>query len=398
MAKDLFDEWSAGIQLANPSSSADFFEKIPTELENPERFTVTPEQIPANPVAPQTENAVAPVPSPETQAPSPEPTNVGPETRSAKQGGKITLEKTSRGWHVNIDPEISNLNPENFYAPNKDELIFSICEAKMVGNKTIHKLKKEKLLGGDEPVVTPPAPVTRNTPKVLSLSADDVYEIKNKFDENPGDAFDTWIKKRFGLDPEEFAEALKSAPEAKKIAEAQKVKADIDEVNAEFIGNNPDYAEHYSTEENARTLVVRMAKVYLGRKIVKNTPQSVVDDSIFEMYQKGVWTPENLETAKDELIESGLFHRSTPVRRVSEPTPSQPAAPATAVSPSEPEASRIAAKTGRPVGLGIPARASNSAASPEEKPLADVDLQTMPLDKLRALAALQVQMLKQSRQ
>ena len=397
MANDLFDEWSSGIKLANPSTN-DFFEEIPTELGNPQNFTVTPDQIPANPVAPQTADSVAPVPSQEAQTPPQEPANVGPDIRSAKRGGKMTLEKTSRGWHVNLDPEISNLVSENFYAPNKDELIFAICEAKLEGNKTIHKLKKEKLLGGDEPAAQPTVPVSRNIPKVLNLSADDVYEIKNKFDQNPGDAFDTWIKKRFGLDPDEFADALKSAPEAKKIAEAQRVKADIDEINSEFIGNNPDYAENYLTDENARTLVVRMAKAYLGRKITKNTSQSAVDDAIFDLFNAGYWTADNLETAKDELIESGLLHRSTSVRRVSEPTLPQPAVPAPAVNPSEPETPRIAAKTGQPVGLGISAKTSSPSVVPEEKPLADVDLQTMPLDKLKALAALQVQMLKQGRQ
>ena len=387
--KDLFDEWSAGVQLAN--SSNDFFEEIPTELANPQNFEVKPEDLPVNP----TETPVAPVPVQEAAPVEPEP-GVGPEVRQGKRGGTVTLEKTSRGWRATIDPQISNLAPENFYAPNKDELVFSICEAKMDSNKAIHKLKKEKLLGGEDSSPAPVLPV-KNVAKISTLSADDAWEIKNKLNsENPAEGFDAWVKKRFGLDPEEFAEALKAAPEARKIAEAQKVKGDIDEVNAEFIGNNPDYAEHYSSSDNAKVLVVRMAKAHLNRKLNKSTPQSTIDDTIFELYNKGFWTPENLETAKEELIDSGLLERSTPIRQVSEPNPPQPVAPTR--GPSVPEAPRIAAKTGQPVGLGISAKTSSAAVVPEDKPLADVDLQSMPLDKLRALAAYQINLAKQGRQ
>lgn len=395
MANDLFDEWSSGVQLVNPSN--DFFQEISTELSNPQEFQVKPEQIPDSPVAPEVPNAVAPVPSQEPQTPPQEP--VGPEIRSAKRGGTITLEKTTRGWKASLDTGIPNVASENFYAANKDELIFSICEGKLEANKAIHKLKKEKLLGGDEPATqSVPSVPKKVDPKLKQLTADDIYEIKNAFEQNPGEAFDIWIKKRFDLDPEQLATALKAAPRAEQIAENQRIKADIDEINAEFIGNNPDYAEKYSTPENAKLLVTRMAKAYLGRKIAKNTPQSVVDETIYELFSKGYWTAENLETAKDELLEGALLQQASTVRNVSEPTPSQQVTPAPAASPSEPEAPRIATKTGQPVGLGISAKTGTTVAVPEDKPLSDVDLQTMDLTKLKSLAALQLQMLKQGRQ
>ncbi len=394
MADDLFNEWASGISLANPASN-DFFEEISTELANPQNFTVSPDQIPTNPVEAKVEDNPSPAPAADSQPqPTPELQPQGPEVRQAKRGGSVTLEKTSRGWRATLDPGISNLAPENFYGPNKDDLIFAVCEAKMESNKAIHKLKKEKLLGSDEPVVrNTPAP-KRNVPHVTALTADDAWEIKNKLQsENPAEGFDVWVKKRFGLDPEEFAEALKSAPEAKRILEAQKVKTDIDEVNSEFIGSNPDYAEQYLTEDNAKVIVIRMAKAHLNKRLAKNTPQSAIDDAIYELYNGGFWTADNLETAKDELIESGLLERSTPNRTVSEPTPSQPVAVVS--GPSVPEVPRIAPKTGQPVGLGLPARNNSAAVVPEDKPLTDVDLQNMPLDKLRALAAYQMQLAKQ---
>src|SRR5579859_1045720 len=100
MANDLFDEWASGISLANPASN-DFFEEIPTELANPQNFTVSPDQIPENPVAAQTQDTPAPTVTPDPQPqPTPELQPEGPEVRKGKRGGSITLEKTSRGWRA----------------------------------------------------------------------------------------------------------------------------------------------------------------------------------------------------------------------------------------------------------------------------------------------------------
>lgn len=383
MTDNLYDEWASGISLANPSNdSNDFFQEIETNLDKPAEFKVTPEMLPVDPA-----NPAAPVAVP---VPDPEPAS---ETKTTKKGGTISLEKTSRGWRATLNTGLPQLPEENFYGSNKDELIFNICEAKLEANLAIHRLKKEKLLGGDEPSPAQATPVTKPvSPKVSNLTADDIYEIKNKLTDNPSEAFDAWVKKRFGLEPEEFADALKSSKETQRIVEAQRVRADIEEVNTDFIRSNPDYAENYQNDENARLLIGRMAKSYLNKKITKSTPQSTVDDTIFELYSRGFWTADNLETAKEELIDSGLLERSESHRPAPKPQPQ----PVAVTGPSVPEAERIAAKNGptQPVGFGIPARVSSPAIVSEEKPLSDVDLQNMPLDKLKAIAAAQMRALK----
>jgi len=384
---EIFNEWASGVSLATGNDSNEFFQEIPTELAKPADFQV-------------------PVPDP-TPDPVPVPTPVvaveedkGPETRPVKNGGTMTLEKTSRGWRLTLSTGDPKIAPENFYGPNKDELIYAVADAKVESNRTIHRLKKEKFLGGGEEATITPSP-SRNIAKVAALSADDVYEIKNQLAENPADAIDTWVKKRFGLDPDEFAEALKSAPEAKKILDAQTVKGNIDEVNNDFCSTNPDYLEYVTTSDsevnqiNMRLLVGRMAKSYLNKKITKSTAQPIVDDAIYEIYKRGKWTVENLETAKEELIENELFERSESRRTVPEPQPE----PVAVKGPSVPATQPIVATPGQPVGLiGLSAKGGSPVAAPEEKPLTDVDLQSIPLSDLKAIAMAQLRAQQQGRQ
>ena len=376
---DLYKEWASGVSLANPSN--EYFQEIPLELNKPAEFVVALEQVPDNPTEPI-------VPDPVQVAPAPVEPEKNTETRAGKRGGTITLEKTSRGWKAELDSGETSIPTENFYAANKDDLIFSVLEAKLEASKLIRKLKKEKLLGGEDRE-HPAAPPVMQAPIVPStaLSADDVVEIRNKMQDNPGEAFDIYIKKRFGKDPEQFAAALNVADEAKSLVTAQTVKADIEEVNVEFIRENPDF---YSVPENVHKLIARMAKAYLNRRIKDHAPQAVVDNTIYDLYVKGHWTVENLETAKEELTEIGELLKATTVSEVPTPQPQPAAQP----GPSVPAATRIATQTGQPVTLGIPARENTPAAVPDDKVLTDVDLQKLPLNDLRKIAEAQVAAMK----
>ena len=388
---DLYNEWSSGVSLANVTDNNQYFREIETELDNPGNFAVSTDQLPENTV-------VAPV---EVPVPAETHTDEGPEVIQLSNGGELSIEKTSKGWKAVLDSKEPNIPAENFYGENLKKLAANLAKGKLEASKVILKLKREKLLGGDETVkpaaATPPVP--HNVAKVNVLTADDVYAIRNKLtSQDPvevAEGLDEWVKRKFGLNPEEFAEALKSAPEAKRIVESQRTKADVEEVNKEFVENNPDYIELVSTSDpdvnksNVRILVARVAKVYLNKKLTKSTSQAVVDDVIYELYNKGFWTAENLESAKDELIENGLFERSAT------PSNSQPKlqqVDATSV-PSEPAAPRIAAKPGQPVGvsLGISERNTVPSEVPAEgKPLSDLDLQKMPMEQLRQIAEAQL--------
>lgn len=373
--KDIYNEWAEGVSLAN-----NFFEEIPTELDKPANFEVPPEQLPLTPVE------VAPV-VPVSVKPD------GPEVIEIDGGGTILVEKTSRGWKATLESGERNIGTENFYGENMLKLVANLAKGKLEASRTIRRLKKDKMLGSDEPSspVAPPAP--RNLAQVTVLTGDDIYAIKNAIADNPAEAFDIWVEKRFGLKPEEFAEALKSAPEAKRIVDAQKTKGEVEEVNQDFVSQNPDYVEFVSTSDdeinrtNIRVLVGRMAKAYLNRKITKSTSQTTVDDTIYDLHKGGFWTVDNLETAKEELVENGLFERPVSSRN-SQQQPQPVVAPS---DPSVPAASRIAAPNGQPVGIvGLAARSNTPAVVPESVPLSDVDLQKLPLDQLKAIAQAQL--------
>ena len=388
--KDIYDEWASGVSLANNSSS-NYFEEIPTELNTPSTFTVTPEQLPTDPT---THNEPLNIPEP------PSGVTDEPEVLDVSGGGTLTIEKTNKGWKAILESGEANIPSENFYGDTIKKLALNIAKGKLEASRLIRKLKKEKLIGGDEPTRTVVPSTPRNVATIKTLTADEEYEIKNALTENPSLGMDAWVKKRFGLNPDEFAEALKSAPEAKRIIEAQKIKNEVESVNVEFVRQNPDYLEFVNTDDddinhaNIRLLIGRMAKAYLNKKITKSTSQVMVDDTIADLFDKGYWTVETLEKAKEELVENGLFERPAP-NRISTPQPQQVAAPS---GPSEPVASRIAAAPGQPVGFGLPARSSSPAAIPESQPLSDVDLQKLPMDQLKAIAMAQLKAQMQGRQ
>ena len=392
MANDLFDEWSTGVSLANNT----FFEEIPADVNDPANFTVSRDQIPDNPLNPSD-----PPPIPENGNPEPvvsvPTTDDGPEVIQLEDGGIVTIEKTSKGWKAILDSGIPGVPQENFYGNTWRQLLANLAKGKLEASKAIKKLKKEKLLGGEDPIQTPTATpqriLTANIP-----SADDIYSIKNKINENPVEALDEYFKTRFGVSPEEFAEKLKSADKADKIVLAQQVKTAVDEVNGEFIKENPDYVEGYTGQDvagkNVRLLIARVSKTFLNKKITQKTTDKEVDNTVAELYSKGFWTVENLETAKDELIESGLLERSTTPRR-STPPPQ----PVTVSRPSEQPAPRIAATPGQSVApAGLPARNNTPVPEPETRALTATDLQSMPLDQLRKLAQAQIAQAKNQQQ
>lgn len=391
--KNLFDEWASGISLANSESNS-FFEEIPTELNNPASFRVDPNQIPQNPAEPVA--PVVQVSQPEAVTPSPsvpEPQEESPEVLDVEGGGTVTLEKTNRGWKAALDCGEANAAIQNFYGANLKKLILNLAKAQVNATKAIMKLKKEKLLGGDEPPAPALNPAQRTATKATNLTPDDAYAIKNALAENPPEAFDMWLKKKFGLDPDQFAEALTVASEAKRIVDAQKVKAEVEEINVDFVRNNPDWNEDYGSDpSNIRKLIGRMSKAFLNKKITEKTPQATVDDTIYELYSRGFWTVENLETAKEELIDSGLLEKSESHRQVPQPQPTAPTQPQQ-VTPNSPPApaERIAPKPGQQVAPVFGSSVRNtSSAETTEKALSDVDLYSLPLDQLRQIAAAQL--------
>lgn len=380
MPTDLFDEWATGTSLASAPTDNTFFQEITGDLENPQNFSVDPEQIPDNPMdKPEVSTVENPVVS--------EVEDTSPEVIELSNGGRITIEKTNKGWKAILDSGDANAPEENFYGNNWRNLLANLAKAKLEATKAIRKLKKEKMLGGDEPQHVPVKPKNVEA-KVSTLTADQIVGLKNMLADNPGEAFDTYIKNKFNLDPDDFAEALRAAPKAQQIAEMQRIQAEVKDVNDDFIRNNPDFVEKYQSDENARLLIQRLAKVYLKKSVSKSLKVNV-DDVIYDLFKEGFWTEENLETAKDELIESGLLEPITSTTPTQTPT-RQPVAN----SPSDPPKRIATGNTGTPAGLGLPARNSSPTVVPEEKPLTVSDLHSLSQEQLRQIAMAQLKSMR----
>lgn len=387
MADDnFFDEWSSGVSLANPGPSNEFFEEFQGNLDKPADFHVDPEQIPANPIAHHSDPEATPI-----QPVPPTVEDDGPEVLEIDGLGTVSLEKSSKGWKAVVSSNDRGISDQNFYGPNLKQLVLNFAKNALNGTIAIRKLKTEKLLGGTEPDHQP-TPQRIINPSVSTLTADDIIGIKNELADNPDKAISDWMQKKFGSNLDELAEALKAAPEAKRLVDAQTVKADTAEVIDDFLKNNQDYSTEYNTAENGRSLVRRLAKVHLKKTVSKDLKVNI-DDVIYELYKSGNWTEENLEAAKEELIDAGALQRvSTSVPAT--PQSPQPAAPQSASEPPK----RIATNPGQPAGLGLPARGSTSVVIPEEKPLSDINLSELPMDQLRKIAMAQLQAMKQGRQ
>src|ERR1700728_854818 len=386
MADDnFFDEWASGIQIANPSANNEFFEEFQGNLDKPADFHVDPDQVPENPIAHHSD--LTPQPNPQPQA---QPEDDGPEVLEIDGLGTVSLEKSSKGWKAVVASNDRGIADQNFYGPNLKQLVLNFAKNALNGTIAIRKLKTEKLLGGNEPehISVPQKPIN---PSVNSLTADEIIGIKNELADNPDKALSDWMQKKLGVSSlDELAEALKAAPEAKRLVDAQTVKADTAEVIDDFLKNNQDYTTQYNTAENGRLLIRRLAKVHLKKTVSKDLKVNV-DDVIYELYKSGSWTEENLEAAKEELIDAGALQLVSTSVPATQPQPQ----PAASSAPEPPK--HIAKNPGQPVGLGLPARGSTSVVIPEEKPLSDINLTELPMDQLRKIAMAQLQAMKQGR-
>ena len=219
-------------------------------------------------------------------------------------GSSITIEQpelTGRGWRATADSGTGK-PPEVFYGKTKDELLQNVLVGKMNATRKINELKRKALL--DAPVNEPqqyqePTPAQPNR-----LSANDVFDIKAKLEENPDLAMESWFQKRTG----------KSLEELMAIIESSQIKAD----NAQAASEDATIAQilidwrdttDYVTDDRNRDAVIAWLLKFKARV---SPSRFSIESGLSYLYQGGHLTNENLDAAWEDLKEEGQAFLNTP--------------------------------------------------------------------------------------
>jgi len=357
MATPTIDPWlDEDFRLADNSNT--YFEELP-RIAQEEGF-VEPAPEPVSDLVPE---PVAAVPEP-TPAPEPEPQ---PSTITDENGVTVTIDKRKGQWYAEVDTHIPGTQPERFYGKTKDELLTRLALGKGNATKRVRELDRKVKLGEGSATSVP---IKANAPKkvvVHDLTADEAWEYKTLFESNPVAAQDYYYEKRFGLSPQEVAQKLNEVTLTHQLA-------DISAAANAFVQQNPDY---YPTQRNFYTVVRYLVKKSLGRAI---QPDEDMDQLTIDLLERGVWTVEHLEQAKDDLLASELLEvapqppaprqtvKPVPEPQPPVPTPTSEPVPAPAVPPvdnQQPAGRTRAANFGIRV-TGGPALASPEQALPDE--------------------------------
>jgi hypothetical protein len=283
-------------------------------------------------------------PAPIENEVEPEPAGDESVTYDLGDGSQVTLEKTNRGWAATL-PGAPGKNPEVFYGATKDELLINLMVAKRNATLKINELKNTRLRA--EPTPEPPP---EETVRPNRLNANDIFDLKAKFEENPDLALEEWYRKRTGKLPEETVATAEVGREA---------AADnaVTEVLQSWVDSTDDYVVDIRNRDNLLGWLLR-------HKAKENPASHNVDSALQILYQSGFLTPDYLTLAWEELKEDGLAVVDTPPQPVVHPQP-----------------------TARPrAGFGIRTRGSNMPARnvAEEIPTGD-KLETLSDEEIKRL-------------
>jgi hypothetical protein len=366
-------------------NSDTYFEELPEILAEQQAGLdpSDPNYVPDAPQTPKPAEEPDPEPQPEpvvVAPPPPPPVPVEPEVEQPRvttfeDGSSLSVEKNKKGWKAVLDTNIPGVNPETFYGNTKDELYTRIAAGKVNATKKIRELNRKTKLG-ENTVTTPTrvAPITKAT--LRDLTPDEIFEYKTLHESNPQAALDYFNEKRYGLKPQEFAQKLNEGTTARNLG-------DIESVARTFVSTNPDYLP---TGNNFLTIVKYLVRTHFGRGI---SPTENLDQLTIDLLESGVWTVDNLEDAKNELLASELLEvrpaspvapEPTPAPVVqAQPTPVPQPAPTPVPQPVAPpvEPVRIAptpAVRTRPGNLGIRVAETTRTPVTVETPVPDEDM------------------------
>ena len=290
------------------------------------------------------------------------------------EGGVVRMEHTSKGWCGTLEYD-NNSKPEVFYGKTKNELIVNVLKGKLHATKAIQELNRKVKLG--EPKQTAPAPNVPPPPstQARSLTADEIYKYKELLQTDPVAAQDFYNEIRYGMNPDEFATRLDQIKRNAVIGR----DTNIENIGMAFVNGNPDY---YPTPANHIAVVQYLTKKYLGY----TASGSQLSQAQVDLYERNVWNLQELEAAKDELLEDGLLQT-----RPAAPRPEPPAV-ATPTAPPLPTPTPAAPVVQQPIPAPtVRTRAGNFGIRPVESPSAATAPETsLPVEDFSRLSDAQL--------
>jgi hypothetical protein len=335
------DEMFAPLDLRTGPSFADELESLAGQPDiDPNAPPVQPE-----PVAP----------------PAPAPAPAVPEVIEYEDGSALSIEKTPKGWRAVLDS--GSGNPEVFYGKTQNEMWTNVAAAKMHATRHIRDLdRKIKLTARPEPQTPPPALAA---PRPRALTADEITEIRTQLNSDPALAFDNYFQKRTGLTIDQLTALASEGRVARQELEAESVVR-------VFKARHPEYE---TLDENYKAMLGWLAKYKLNRTLNDDNQYEIIT----ALYDRGLWTPENLDEAFEDLAQDGLLELASSSEQDQDdaPEPAAPAPPQPAAPPAQNP--RIAAvRVGQRAGLGIRQRETVAVPpSAAQQPPSDEEFERM---------------------
>jgi hypothetical protein len=243
-----------------------------------------------------------------------------PQVYAYEDGSQVTIEHGNRGWKATLDSN-TGAPVEVFYGSTKDELLVNLSAGKINATQKIRELSKKTKLGID-PTDTPVAPVSVPANAAYrNLTADEIFELKTKLQDDPDAAIGQWFQKKTGLSLEEFVKVAKTG------------KAASDELSAEAISKEflRTHEEYVPYEKNFEALIAWLCKYKLNQPLQGRDPNAMIE----VLFNAGQWTAETLDEAYQDLVNDGLLDlRDEEEEAATVVVPAAPAAPAAPVTPA----------------------------------------------------------------
>lgn len=358
----IIDPWlDPFVSLARETDYFQDLTQLATEAGFGEPAAPAPD-APHNPGEPIPVAELVPTEPTQEPAPTPEPEDA-PRVYQIDGGGTLALEKGNKGWQATLDTGIDGVRNQVFYGKTKDELLLNLSKAQLHATKKIRS-QDQKIKLGDPAPSTPTAPPVPGQPvAVRDLTADERFEYKTLLDSDPVRAHDYYNEKRYGLNPEQFAQRLNESLNIKK-------QTTVNEANSRaerFVETNKDF---YPDPEgkNYLTMVRYLGRNYLNRAVTQATASATVE----ALAEAGHWTIENLEAAKDDLNESGLLLSKPAAPTQAPPVAVTPQAePVPPVTPPAPPRVIPPVERPRAANLGLRVAGNAPAVAPETAPSVD---------------------------
>lgn len=276
-------------------------------------------------------------------AAAPAPEVVEPQEYSYEDGSSVVVEKTSKGWKATLDSGVRGAKKEVFYGKDKDELFANVAVGKINATRKIREMSAARRQAAPAQPVAP-APAAAPAAEARELTADEQFQLKNMFADNPGAAIDHFLKLRTGHTSAELAQI---AREGREQGRAARLEVDTESVARAFIANNQEYYADPESQ-NYETVLAWICRYKL------RTPYLGIDAAMESIVNGGLFTTEILQEAYDALSEDGLLlEKPAEEEEIPAAAPARPAAPAAEPAPNSRIAGTRTGKRAAPANYGL---------------------------------------------